>query len=112
MTLAIDTPTLSSRQQRWADFYHENGYLVVEDAYTKEEVATLNHDAAKICRGEYGTFPGLKPAVPGESDFDVLARHLCIHFPHKMSLVMLDAIMHPVTVDVLTAIIGPNVKCM
>jgi ectoine hydroxylase-related dioxygenase (phytanoyl-CoA dioxygenase family) len=100
------------KQQQWANFYHENGYLVVEGAYTKEEVATLNHDAAKICRGEYGIFPGLKPAQPGESDYDVLARHLCIHFPHKMSKVMLDAIMHPVTVDVLTAIIGPNVKCM
>ena len=111
-TAAAQAPALSARQQKWADFYNENGYLVVENAYTRAEIDALNHDAAKICRGDYGMFPGLKPAKPGESDFEVLARHLCIHFPHKMSQVMLDAIQHPVTVEVLTAIIGPNVKCM
>src|SRR5687768_13279417 len=94
-----------------AGFYEENGFLVVEDAFSADEVALLNHDAAKICRGDYGSCPGLIPAAPGESDDDVLRRHLCIHFPHKFSKVMADAAAHPAFVEVLTAIIGPNVKC-
>jgi ectoine hydroxylase-related dioxygenase (phytanoyl-CoA dioxygenase family) len=97
-----------------AGFYRRNGYLVVENALSSDEVAALNHDAAKICRGEYGVFAGLKPAVPGagESDFDVLKRHLCIHFPHKMSPLMRQTIAHPALAETLTAIIGPDVKCM
>jgi phytanoyl-CoA hydroxylase len=95
-----------------AGFFKENGYLVVEQALTPEEIANLNRDAARICRGEYGVIPGLQPAVEGESDLDVLKRHLCIHFPHKMSATMFGAICHPSIVEVLTAVIGPNVKCM
>ena len=93
-------------------FYRDNGYLVVENAFTPDEIAALNADAAKICRGDYGNFPGLQPVKPGESDEDVLRRHLCIHFPHKMTRLMLDTIAHPSFVEVLTAIVGPNVKCM
>lgn len=95
-----------------ASFFRENGYLVAEDAYLPDQIEELKHDAAQICRGEHGSFRGLLPAEPGETDDDVLRRYLCIHFPHKMSAVMARTINHPATVDVLTSIIGPNVKCM
>src|SRR5579872_3233773 len=88
-----------------AAFYRENGFLVVENALEGDEIAALNHDAAKICRGDYGTIPGLVPAAPGESDNEVLRRHLCIHFPHKMSATIFNAICHPSIVRVLTAIV-------
>jgi hypothetical protein len=93
-------------------FFWNNGYLVAENAYSPQEIAELQHDAAKICRGEYGKFRGLLPLEPGESDDEVLRRYLCIHFPHKMSPRMASTINHPATVSVLTQIIGPNVKCM
>jgi phytanoyl-CoA hydroxylase len=50
--------------------------------------------------------------APGESDEEAMRRYLCIHFPHKISEVMLSTLNHPAMVDVLKAIIGPNVKCM
>ena len=50
--------------------------------------------------------------MSGESDADVLRRYLCIHFPHKISDVMLKYLATPSMIDVLTEIIGPDVKCM
>ncbi len=42
-----------------ADFYREKGFLVVEDVFSATEVAELNADAARICRGEYGEISGV-----------------------------------------------------
>jgi hypothetical protein len=93
-------------------FYRDNGFLVLEDALDPDEIAGINHDAAKICRGDYGDFKGAIPAQPGDSDDAVLRRYLCIHFPDRSSPVMLGHLSHPSQVEVLTKVIGPNVKCM
>ncbi len=93
-------------------FYHEHGYLVAEDAITPDEVDAINEDAAKICRGEYGAFRGWAGPHDGQSDDEVLRQYLCIHFPHKISQVMLDHLADPPMVEVLTSVIGPDVKCM
>lgn len=95
-----------------ARFFEENGFLVVEDALSQEEVEELRSEATAICRGERGDLPGHEPARPGESDEDVLHRYLCIHFPHKCSPTMEKYLAHPGMVEALTTVIGPNVKCM
>ncbi len=95
-----------------AEFYEENGYLVVPDVLSQEELAELRAEALRICKGEAGEVRGFEPNVPGESDDDVLRRYLCIHFPHKISDVMLKYLGTPGMTDVLTEIIGPDVKCM
>jgi ectoine hydroxylase-related dioxygenase (phytanoyl-CoA dioxygenase family) len=93
-------------------FYAENGFLVVERAIEQELVQAMRREAAAICRGERGDIPGLIPATPGETDDEVLARHLCVHFPHKVSPLFLELLSHPALVDALRALIGPDVKCM
>jgi ectoine hydroxylase-related dioxygenase (phytanoyl-CoA dioxygenase family) len=95
-----------------AQFYRDNGFLVVEDAFDADAIDALNREAAAICRGDRGAVRGLEPAAPGEADVEVLRRYLCIHFPHKISPAMHDVLAHPALVEVLTRIIGPNVKCM
>lgn len=92
--------------------YRENGYLVVPDALTAAEIEELRSEITHICRGNRGEIRGVTPADPGAADDDVLRRYLCIHFPHKISDVMLRYVQHPVMADVLTQLIGPNVKCM
>ena len=62
--------------------------------------------------GERGDVDGFEPGMPGESEDDVLRRYLCVHFPHKISEIMLDYLGHRQIANVLTQIIGPNVKCM
>lgn len=95
------------------EFYLENGFLVVENCFDPAEVEALNAEAAAICRGDRGTeISGLLPLEKGESDLDVLRRHLCIHFPNKVSQMMQDQAGHHSLVDILTTVIGPNVKCM
>jgi phytanoyl-CoA hydroxylase len=93
-------------------FYQENGFLVIEDCIPPEGVAELRAETAAVCRGERGAFGGITAPAPGESDADVLQRYLCLHFPHKISPTMKSYVTHPAYVDVLTKIIGPNVKCM
>lgn len=93
-------------------FYHENGFLIVPDALSPDEVETLRNEATRICRGELGPVRGVTPADPSEPDEEVLRRYLCIHFPHKLSTVMYDYLAHPAIQAVLTRVIGPDVKCM
>ena len=93
-------------------FYTENGYYILPDALTPDEVEELRAETTAICKGERGDVDGFEPNLPGESEEDVLRRYLCIHFPHKISQVMLGYLGHPRIANVLTQVIGPNVKCM
>ncbi len=95
-----------------AEFFRKNGYLIVPDALSPGEVEDLRREAVRICRGELGPIPGAPPTRPGESDDEVLKRVLCIHHPHKISKVMHGYLAQQTMVDVLTRIIGPNVKAM
>ena len=95
-----------------AAFFRENGYLIVEDALSSAEVHQLRGEATTICRGERGPIRNAFTHSPEETDEEVIQRYLCIHFPHKISQVMHDTLAHPVIADVLTQVIGPNVKSM
>jgi phytanoyl-CoA hydroxylase len=70
-----------------AAFYAENGYFVHENALTMEEVELLRQDATRIAATSASTSP-----TSSRRDVEVPG--------------------HPAIVDVLTAVIGPNVKCM
>lgn len=98
--------------QAEVQFFRENGYLVVENALTADEIDELRRDTVAICRGEYGAVRGIHTHLPTETDDEVIRSYLCIHFPHKLSPTMANYLAHPVIADVLTHIIGANVKCM
>ena len=87
-------------------FYAENGYYVLPDALTAAEVEELRGETTAICKGERGDVDGFEPGMPGESEDDVLRRYLCIHFPHKISEIMLGYLGHRQIAHVLTKIIG------
>ena len=103
-------PELTHAERR--ELYATNGYLVVANALSTVEVEKLRAEATSICRGDRGPVSGAQPASARETEDEVLARYLCIHHPHKISAVMAGAIHHPAIVDVLTDVVGPNVKCM
>jgi ectoine hydroxylase-related dioxygenase (phytanoyl-CoA dioxygenase family) len=91
---------------------NDNGYLVVPDLMTATEIEELRAETVAVCRGDRGLVDGLSAADPAEPDDEVIRRYLCIHHPHKFSKVMAAAQAHPRIVDVLTSVIGPDVKAM
>ncbi|MDA0709563.1 MAG: phytanoyl-CoA dioxygenase family protein [bacterium] len=94
------------------DFYHDNGYLIVPNALSPEEIEILREETTAICRGDRGEVNNLPEMDPEDSDDAVNQRVLCIHMIHRISSIMYDALAHPVLADTLTRLIGPNVKCM
>ena len=93
-------------------FYADNGFLVVEDGLSRTEIDQLNAEALAICRGDRGQYAGWVGPHDDQSDADVLRQYLCIHFPHKISPLMYDALAQRAIVETLTNVISPNVKCM
>ena len=95
----------------------EHGFALLRDALAPGEVAEINDEALRICRGDYGEItyghldgPDAVP-TPGAdaTDEEVLRRYLCIHYPHKLSAAAERALHAPTIVDALVAVIGPNV---
>lgn len=92
--------------------YLERGFAVVPDVLPPADVEAIRAEALALCRGERGQIDGLTPPTAGESDAEVLRRYLCVHFPHKLSPMLAATTTLPPVLDVLTAVIGPNVKMM
>jgi phytanoyl-CoA hydroxylase len=89
--------------------YDRDGYLALEGLLSSAEVAALKEETTRLCL-EHGR--ELKGAVPPAGEGDPTAAFLAIHFPHKLSEAMRAALADPRIVQVLTRLIGPNVKCM
>ena len=81
-------------------------------ALDQAQVDELREETVRLCRGDLAQIDGTGPPVTGESDEDLLRRFLCVHYPHKVSEVAARAMHAPPVVDLLTRVIGPNVKSM
>ncbi len=117
MSIRLKTPnfvtqTTLSKNGSLAEFYHENGYVVVPNALSPDEIETLRAESIRICAGERGEIRNDALIECDEDGADVLHRYLCIHFPHKISESIGSYLAHSAIVDVLTQLIGPDVKCM
>ncbi len=89
-----------------------DGYGVLRGALTPDQVAGINAEAVRLCRGELGEIGSGPAVVAGDTDADVLRRYLCVHHPHKLSAVIRQALSHERIVDALTRVVGPNVKAV
>jgi len=115
------TLRMGSRQSRHApinttndliESFDHNGFAVLMGALSAAEVAELNEEVARLCRGDAGPINGLVPSSPDDPDDVVIRRYACIHHPHKLSPLVRATLAHPRIVDALTVLIGPNVKAM
>jgi ectoine hydroxylase-related dioxygenase (phytanoyl-CoA dioxygenase family) len=92
--------------------FHDSGCLIVEDAVPAEQIELLREEALKVCRGDYGKYDGWVGPHDGQTADEILRQYLCLHLPHKVSPTILRSMALPPIVEVLTHIIGPDVKCM
>ena len=103
-----------------AEHYRRYGFSLLGNALTPAEVAAVNADAVRLCRGDYGAirYGGedaqsiARMSPQPRDDHELLRQFLCIHFPHKVSQAALAALSAPRIVDALVSVIGPNVKAM
>ena len=106
-----------------AAHFAEHGFALLRDALSPSEVAEINDDALRICRGDFGEIgygyaasegSDSRPASTPDatSDEELLRQYLCIHYPHKLSGRGRAALHTPKIVDALVSVIGPNVKAM
>ena len=104
---------MSDPGMRLAADYRRDGYLVARQLLSRRERDKLLEETAAICRGQRGAVRGLTPMSCDVSDEEAVSRVLTIQFPHKASPLIAERYLgHPAVVDVLTSIIGPDVKCM
>jgi ectoine hydroxylase-related dioxygenase (phytanoyl-CoA dioxygenase family) len=109
--LSLKSEKASMREEQRKD-YQRDGYLVVKNLFTKEEVAKMNEDIVNFARLKYGQFEGMEKADGSLTDQQVVATYRSITFPHKLSPITNAFLCHPKLVEVLTNIIGSNIKCM
>ena len=90
--------------------YQRDGFVVCQDLIHATTVQQLRDETVAIACGQRGAIPGVTPRA--QADPAALQDALPIHFPHKVSALMRQMLSHPAIVDVLTQLIGPDVKCM
>ncbi len=93
-------------------YYEQRGFLVAPDLLSAEEIAELRKETANIFRGKRGSIEGMLPVDESEPDSEVLKKYVAIHFPHKISTIILQYLFHKRIVDILKTIVSPNLKCM
>jgi phytanoyl-CoA hydroxylase len=89
--------------------YEEQGYVAVHDLVDGDTVAKLLEETTAIVKGERGDIPGVMRDADAQT---ALASVLAVHFPHKISPLMLDMLSYAPIVDVLNQLVGPDVKAM
>jgi ectoine hydroxylase-related dioxygenase (phytanoyl-CoA dioxygenase family) len=90
--------------------YDRDGYVVVPDLLSAAQIVDLREETTAIATGKRGAILGVEPG--NEKGEAALKKVLAIHFPHKASRLMHNALKHPEVVGVLTALVGPDVKAM
>ncbi|MER3485434.1 MAG: hypothetical protein C4345_05130, partial [Chloroflexota bacterium] len=91
--------------------FHRQGFLVVHGLITPEEVEELRQHTEDLIYGRIEV-PGLEPPPPGASIAEIERRYLRIHMLHRQLEIHERYLLHPRILDVLEALIGPDVVAM
>ena len=91
--------------------FHEQGFLIVKGLVPQEDVQELNAHMDRILNGTEH-FPGVEPP-PAEWDPDKkVSYYLRVHMLHRVLPIHEQFLLHPRVLDVLEALIGPDVLAL
>ena len=90
--------------------YLRDGFAICPGLVDATTLSALRAETVAIVCGRRGVVDGVTPRE--HDDDEALKAVLAIHFPHKLSPLMLEMLRHPPIVEVLCQLIGPDVKCM
>jgi len=91
--------------------FHRQGFLIVRGLVPPEDIEELVHHSEDLMYGR-APVPGLEPPPPDASPAEVERRYLRIHMLHRVLEVHERFLLHPRVLDVLEALIGPDVMAM
>lgn len=91
--------------------FHEQGFLLVKGLVPQDDVQELIGHTDDLIHGRIDV-PGLEPPPPGASAQEIERRYLRIHMLHRVLEVHERFLLHPRVLDVLEALIGPDVMAM
>jgi phytanoyl-CoA hydroxylase len=91
--------------------YRRDGFVAVPNLLSASEVQALRDETVAIGRGQRGPIAGTQSAEHS-SDHEVIGNILALHMPHKISLLIRQSMSHPRIVEILKALVSPNLKSM
>ena len=91
--------------------FREKGFLIVRGLVGPDDVAELGGHVDDLIFGRIDV-PGLEPPPPGSSVAEIEKRYLRIHMLHRVLEIHERFLLHPRVLDVLEALIGPDVLAM
>jgi chlorinating enzyme len=91
--------------------FREQGFLIVRGLIPPEDIAELAGHVEDLIFGRIDV-PGLEPPPPGASVAEIEKRYLRIHMLHRVLEIHERYMLHPRLLDVLEALIGPDVMAM
>jgi hypothetical protein len=91
--------------------FHADGFLIVRGLVPAEDVEELRRHSDDLMRGRIAV-PGMEPP-PGEATpEEIERRYLRIHMLHRALEIHERFLLHPRVLDVLQALIGPDVMAL
>ena len=93
--------------------YVRDGFVVVPHVFDAHELAALRAESLALCRGAFGAIRGFVPPDPGADDATTMGRYMVGVMPHKLDgSLFAREVRNPRIVDVVTHLIGPDVKAV
>jgi chlorinating enzyme len=91
--------------------FHQQGFLIVRGLVSQDDVEQLVRHSEDLIHGRTDV-PGLEPPPPGASPREIEQRYLRVHMLHRVLEIHERFLLHPRVLDVLEALIGPDVMAM
>jgi len=91
--------------------YQRHGYLVVPGLVSYHEVEEIRQHAMDLLFGRI-SIPGITPPPPDATQAQLIQRFTRIHMLHRVDSVSERFLLHPCILDVLEALIGPDVLAL
>ncbi len=91
--------------------FHAQGFLIVRGLVPLDDVEGLKSHVDELIYGRCDV-PGLEPPPPDASVLEIERRYLRIHMLHRVLEIHERFLLHPRILDVLEALIGPDVMAM
>jgi phytanoyl-CoA hydroxylase len=91
--------------------FHDQGFLIVRGLVPPDDVQALAQHVEDLLYGRVDV-PGLEPPPSGASVAEIERRYLRIHMLHRVLEIHERFLLHPRVLDVLEALIGPDLLAM